>query len=314
MSIKRPFGVTTLNGPLLQKAALVKLVVCDLDGTLLNDKKEISQRNLEAIARANERGIMVTICSGRIFTMLEAYVRTLDLNVPLISANGAVVVSPQGEILSGVRLDTDDCYKTMTFAMNEGLDYIIVCDEACYYTSSSVRVKYFVQYNEIAAQQDLDLIELIPIPLPDGKVAESWVRGNYPQFTSLGLRKILIYELDETRFDFVKKHIEKSTGLMVSSSDPGLLDIVAEGVDKGRGLALLARHFGLKPEEVMVFGDFDNDLSMFEWAGFPVAMGNAITELKEHAIYITDTNTEDGVAQALEQLLLGDAKVVEARP
>lgn len=288
----------------MEKAALVKLVVCDLDGTLLNNKKEISQRNLEAIARANERGVTVTICSGRIFTMLEAYVRTLDLKVPFISANGAVVVSPQGEILCGIHMNSDDCYKTMTFAMNEKLDYIIVCDEACYYTSDSIRVKYFVQYNAIAHQQDLDLIKLIPIPLPEGQVDEAWVRATYPQFTVLGLRKILIYDFDKERFEFAKAHIQEHTKLTVSSSDPGLLDIVPEGVDKGSGLALLAEHFDLKPEEVMVFGDFDNDLSMFQWAGFPIAMNNAVDELKSHAIYITESNENDGVAQALELLIL----------
>ncbi len=304
MAEQESFRQTEISESLLNKAAHIKLVVCDLDGTLLNEDKEISARNINAITKANEAGVAVTICSGRIFTMLEAYVRTLNLQVPLISSNGAVIASPHGEILRGVRMDTDDCYKTLTFSFNEQLDCIVVCDEACYYTSNSIRVKYFRQYNEIAAVQNLDLINLIELPVPQEQVDEAWVRLNFPQFEELALRKLLIYDTAYIKYDLTADFLAEHTQLNVSSSDPGLLDIVPRGVDKGTGLALLAEHFGLLPDEVMVIGDYDNDITMFKWAGLPVAMDNAVDEIKQLATYITESNANDGVAQAIEKLIL----------
>ncbi len=304
MTDAKALGQLQVSPALLEKAARVKLVVCDLDGTLLNEKKIISQRNIDTIAKANAKGVAVTICSGRIFTMLEAYVRTLQLQTPLISCNGAVVASPQGEILRGVNMDRDDLYKALTFAFNKELDCMIICDEACYYTANSIRVQYFIQYNRIAQEQKLDLIELIELPLPQKKVDEAWVREHFPQFMELQLRKILIYDLTYKKYGMAAEFLNNHTGLTVSSSDPGLLDIIPHGVNKGTGLALLAGHFGYAPEEVMAIGDYDNDESMFDWAGVPVAMGNAVEALKKKALYITESNTKDGVAEAIERLIL----------
>lgn len=285
----------------------IKLIVCDLDGTLLNSEKRITSLTQDRIAQSYAKGVPVTICSGRIFTMLEAYVKELNIKVPLISSNGAVVSSPDGRILSGVRLEMDDFYPAFAYCLNKRLDYILVCDEACYYRKNSLRVKRFEQYNELAAAQDLDEIPLIELPLPEEQIDEAYARHTYPEFNEMAVRKILIYDLNLETHPEIIEAIRSRTKLQVSTSDPGLLEVMAPGVDKGSGLALLAKQMNLSADEIMVCGDFDNDLPMFKWAGFKVAMANAVDEIKELATYITGSNDEDGVGQAIEKFILNNS-------
>ena len=98
-----------------------------------------------------------------------------------------------------------------------------------------------------------------------------------------------------------KEVYEKYT---VVRSTPFFLEFLNKEVNKGVGVELLAKHLGIKREEVMTFGDAGNDLHMIEYAGLGVAMANAFDEVKEAANYITDTNENDGVAKAIEKFIL----------
>ncbi len=291
---------------LLRRAARVKLAVCDLDGTLLGPDKVISQHNLDVIARAADRGLETTICSGRIYPMMEAFHHALGQDVPVITVNGGVIVRADGTVARGVKQDVADVYQVLSYAIKNHSDLGILADEGCWFTSGSARRKYFEKYNETAAEAGLDLLNIYELPFPQVPVRDEEIPGLFPVFETLELRKMLLYELDPARYDDARNFLVSNNIGDLTTSDPGLIEILPHGVNKGSGLQLLMDHMGLSAEEVMVFGDFDNDLPLFDVAGFGVAMGNAIPELRQRADYVTLSNADDGVAAALEILILNN--------
>jgi Cof subfamily protein (haloacid dehalogenase superfamily) len=117
--------------------------------------------------------------------------------------------------------------------------------------------------------------------------------------------KLLVAGLPAQEQREMESFIGTLTRLGITSSDSMLLDIIAAGADKGTGVQNLARLMGLDKEEICVFGDYHNDIPMFEAAGFSVAMGNAEDEVKNRATVITGSNDEDGVALAINKYFLG---------
>jgi len=97
-------------------------------------------------------------------------------------------------------------------------------------------------------------------------------------------------------------YLETEPELAYTFSEEDLFEVMLKGVDKGRGLEQVAQYYGIPLEEVCAFGDFDNDIPMFERAGTSVAMGNANANLKARATFVTATNDNDGVAKAIEVL------------
>ena len=276
------------------RAGAVKLIVCDLDGTLLNSQKQISSASLAAIRAARERGIFVTICTGRIPGMMEAYSRALEIQGFFIATNGAVIVDTRDNSTPFHDcIDGEKALPLLEFCERRGFDLIAATAEACYYSPGSERLKRFVQYNEIAARDNLRQIPLYPFD------------SDYRKFAGMKIHKLLVSGLSGQQQRETEEFIRTLPHIGYTSSEPQLLDIIAAGVDKGTGVQNLARLMGLAREEICVFGDYHNDIPMFEAAGFSVAMGNGDDEVKNRATVVTGTNDEDGVATAIEKYFLG---------
>lgn len=281
------------NDLLREKADAVKLIVCDLDGTLLDSRKLISPASLEAIRALGERSIAVTICTGRIPEMMEAYSRFLGIEGLCVAANGAVILdSRSGETPVLRCADGDEAGRLLAFCAERGFDHIAATMEGCYYSEGSVRIKRFEQYNDMARTGGLGEIPLYPFG------------GNYGGITGVDIYKVLVSELSGAE----RRETEAFTGglphLDFTSSEPGLLDVGAAAVNKGSALKELARLMGLRTEQICVFGDYQNDIPMFEAAGFSIAMENADETVKSRADAVTGTNDENGVAVAIKKYFL----------
>jgi Cof subfamily protein (haloacid dehalogenase superfamily) len=276
----------------LRKAGrAVRLIVCDLDGTLLNNRKAISQENLAALREAQAKGIRVSLCSGRVPAMLEAYTRRLGIQGPVITANGAVIFDTRtGEIPYGKYAEPEQVYPLLRFCIAEGLDTVVVSSHGCAYTPGSKRIARFEQYNEIALQDNLPGLSLRPL---DPAAA---LEGS--------IYKVLISGLSGETQERVAKRILSLGSLSVTSSEAGLLDIGAWGISKGAGLRLLADILGIKQQEICVMGDYLNDIPMLQGAGLAIAMGNAADPVKAQAMAVTASNEEDGVAQGIGRFIL----------
>lgn len=284
---------------LADRGRRIRLVACDLDGTLLTSAKTLSPATLAVARELRARGIHLTIASGRIYTMLQVFSRALDIDVPLITSNGAIVIHPDtGETALDIRLDHEALERVIDFAWEHELDLSILAPELCLFSANSLRMRNFEQYNRDAAAADLPLMNLERLA-PGIDAAAARARA-----TQLAVSKLLVYQPGPTGLAALEAFVAADPDLLFVASGPELYEILPAGISKGRALAALTRHLGLEPDQVMAFGDFDNDLDMLEFAGFSVAMANSVPEVLAAADLVTASNDEDGVAAALRTYVL----------
>lgn len=272
----------------------IRLIVCDMDGTLLDSGKRISERTLNTIQEARRRGVPTTICSGRIPAMLGVYARQLALDIPFIAVNGGVVFDPvRGEALHQDLLPPDGAGLLFDFCGKNGLDYCALGPEGGFFSPGGRCVERFENYNRVAEASGL---EAIPLRLFD---------EGHENALRTPLYKSLIYRSGERAEALAEGFLRTCETLRYTFSDAHVMDVTSAKIDKGDGVRRLARILGVGKEEICVFGDYDNDLPMFREAGLAIAMGNARTKVKDSADIVTSGNDEDGVAEAIERYILG---------
>ncbi|MDR2175994.1 MAG: Cof-type HAD-IIB family hydrolase [Synergistaceae bacterium] len=276
-----------------ENAAKIRMIVCDMDGTLLDSERRISERTLDTILEARRKGVVTTICSGRIHPMLGVYVRRLALDIPFIAANGGVVFDPvRGEILHQETLPPEEARLLFDFCGRNGLDYCALGSEGGFFSPGGRCVRRFELYNRVAEETGA---ETIPLQLFD---------AGHRNALRTPLHKSLIYRDDKRAEVLVEEFLKPREALEYIFSDAFVLDVTVAKVNKGCGVNQLARILGVEKEEICVFGDYYNDLPMFREAGLAVAMGNACAKVKESADIVTSANDDDGVAEAIERYIL----------
>ncbi|MDR2822182.1 MAG: Cof-type HAD-IIB family hydrolase [Acholeplasmatales bacterium] len=264
----------------------IKLVIFDLDGTLLSSKKEILASSLVAIKRLYDNGISVGICSGRIYQMLEVYVKEIDLKGYVLATNAASIYQTElNKKIYGKGLHVDSARKIVEFCLENDIDCSLLTDDTCYFSKNSLRIERFKQYNKMAAKKNLKEIPLEHMDSFPVNIKE--------------IEKVLIYSFDEELLDKSNKFLSTLKDINYNFSEEGLIDISCSDASKGIGVSKLMKLLDLKPDQVMVFGDYENDISMLDVVKFSVAMGNANSTTKEHANFITDTNDNDGIYKAI---------------
>lgn len=264
-----------------------RLIVTDLDGTLLNDEKEISLETKEVLIEQQEKGAMLVLASGRTVYRMMKYAKELNMDKYggyLIEANGAALYDfkkNERRILG--EIDKKEAFSIYNFLKKKYSDFeiIIMADEHVY----------------------LDRLRQDSILLKDKNIGKG---VNFVSFTDLSSIKENIYKIalcndiksiekirNELELDFKDKY---SVALMM----PNFLELSKKEFSKGKALSLLMEQFNYSKEDTYVFGDNENDLSMFE-CGQAVAMANATDWIKKHTDYVTLSNTEDGIACFLKR-------------
>lgn len=263
-----------------------KAVALDLDGTLLDGRKGVSQRNRDVIRTLQERGVKIILASGRPdYGMLGAS-KALHLRQyggATLSFNGAVVTDcGSGKVIYRQLLDSR--FPRILYAYAREADMAIASYEGPFVISEQCDdpwIRHEMALNKMVARPVDNFILSIPYEVP----------------------KCLITGDPEPLYRLELKLKEELAGeASVSRSEPFFLEIMAEGIDKGASLGRLLSCWGIAREELVAFGDGFNDLTMLRYAGLGVAMGNAQPEVKAEAGMVAPTNDEDGVAQVLEQL------------
>ncbi|MBE5794208.1 MAG: HAD family phosphatase [Clostridiales bacterium] len=271
----------------------IRLIAMDMDGTLLNPAQQLSRENRLALLDAHRAGIRLAICSGRMpgDSALFALENRLE-QIAILGLNGGCcqlspVAAPYANHVLPAPLALACCRlcaeKGMTFGLFlrnqvvifQGKAELRRCDWGGHWDTSGAPVMTY--------------------------------GGNMEQLAAQGINKIVCVEEDPAALSAVRKEMKKLDGLQVTSSWVNNLELMPAGVDKGLAVRELAQHLGLDLSQVMVIGDYDNDLSMFRCAGFAVAMGNASEAVKAAAHAVTLTNAEDGVAYAIRKWALEKA-------
>ncbi len=267
----------------------ISLLAFDLDGTLLNSSSEISAFNLSRIKDAVKRGVKITTCSGRIPAFQNMYLTQLNIQGPYVAINGALIPNGQCGELYAKPLHRSELAELCSFLNERRLHGCVQTKDKLYFTPENPRTRLVEQYNSLAVGKGLP-------KAPMGELAT--IMDNVDAI----VYKAMIYTTCQSDLNMVSSFLDGQSGVAYTFSEPGLFDIMTRGVNKGLAIRKVADYYDIPYEEICAFGDFDNDVPLFEVAGTSVAMGNAKQELKDAATFITDSNDNDGVGKALEFL------------
>lgn len=272
---------------------MIKLVAIDLDGTLLNSHKEISQKNKDVLAQAKAAGVKIVLCTGRPLAAIEVYLETLGLrdngDYSITFNGGLVQKNDTGEIIEKALMPLDAVHNLYQLAAELNVPLDILSDGLVLQLPTSLENRsLYSQLNNLLTFEAAELQHLTA-----DRIYNKAVVAIDEDYLDEQISKIPTPFYD--RYEIIKTR-------------SNLLEFMPKGITKAYGISLLARDLEIKQEEIMTIGDEENDLPMIEYAGLGVAMENAVASVKALADVITDTNDNDGVAQAVEKFVLEPLK------
>ena len=271
----------------------IKMIGLDLDGTLLTDKKELTDRTKAALCRAIELGITVLVASGRPWMGVPQELRNFPGMRYALTSNGARIIDTKDDrVIEEHLLSPELALKALAVCGKYDTLQEVYFDGQGY--APEDQMAYVEKYHMNPSM--CEYMRKTRLPVKDiRKLVEQENRG-------LDKVQALFADMDERETAW--KELEQEKGLELVGSLQYNIEINAAGVNKGTGLVNLGRMLGIRREEIMAFGDGDNDIAMLREAGFGVAMANADEQVKAAADYITLSNEEEGVAEAIERLVL----------
>lgn len=265
----------------------IRLIVTDLDGTLLNSAHEISPRTEAAIRAAQARGVAFTVATGKTFPSTTALIERFGIRLPVICGNGTSVHAPTGEVLFEDPIPVDLAVEAVRFAEAHGMTPVV-----------------YVRGGLVTSRRDDNVDELIAHHEPEPEVIPNLVDALR---NSHRPHKIILMHRDRERVVAFQHLLEErfgERGQVVRSGLASVIELLPRGVSKATALRVILDRSGYRADEMICFGDNCNDLPMIQMAAVGVAMGNAPADVRAGADFVTASNDEDGVALALERFVL----------
>ena len=267
----------------------ISLVVSDVDATLITPEHEITPRTLKAVREMQNRGIAFTLASSRPPRGLYDFAEQLNLTAPFAAFNGGVIQKRNGETILKHALSREICEQAFEITEKLGIGLWLYCDHDWHVDKITPFVEREQNTIGFQATVEKDLSDAF------GTAAKLVIVGD-PALVALAEPLAL-----------------EKFGAEVSAtkSKPRFLDITDKQAHKGAVVTELAAVLGIPTIEIAVIGDGLNDVLMFERAGFSIAMGQSSDEVKHAANAVTESNTEEGFARAIEEFILNDDKFTE---
>ncbi len=290
---------------------MIKLLALDLDGTLLNSQGKIPEANRAAIRAAEDRGVLVTIATGRRFRDGRPLGLELELNAPLITHNGALLKYADSlATVASSLLSIETATEIVTVGKEFGGDALVSVDPHGQGTLLYDRLSD----DNLPLQKYVTWAKRLHGPEGDNSVIHvADLNEVLHEHEVIHISFSGSCERMEHMADFLSKQLGDTITLLATiypRLDFTLLDILPPDASKGKGVERLATLNGLTRENVMAIGDNFNDVEMLEFAGTPVVMGNADPGLLERdEFYTTVSNDENGVAAAIERFILSEEKL-----
>ncbi|ADY12791.1 Cof-like hydrolase [Sphaerochaeta globosa str. Buddy] len=264
-----------------------KLICTDIDGTLLNREHQITERTKEALKRARRQGIIIALVSGRIGSSLRILQQEIGIQGPLGCFNGSLALDDDGNELEAHPIRLEQAFEVLDAVKHTDLESFVFTNESWYTKKRSAWYDIEVEASRTEGRV-----------VPFGELASSFYPGERPF-------KVLCMHHDPSYVQAMQAKLQQNfgTSLNILNSSPKYIEILARGVDKGHAVRSLCNAYKIDAGSVMAVGDYYNDIGMFRASGYSVAMGNAPSDVKEHAIAVTKSNSEDGLALAIESIL-----------
>ena len=262
-----------------------RLLCIDMDGTLLDDNKNIAKKTVDAIRKASRMGIKIALVTGRMPDVSDPAVKILQ--VPCILAcNAGTYILENGQCISEENLSLETMQSIYQVTEKYGVPLWILR-----------RRERFVTKIDAYVKTEMELVHLKPEVVSVEELSARWAEEK------AGPNKVLAGAAPEVIKKIQAQIRAERKEVDAACSAESYLEIFPKGMDKGKALGIICRKLGIKKEETIAFGDEELDIPMIEAAGTGVAMGNAIEALKAKADFVTKTNNEAGIAAALEYYL-----------
>ena len=265
-------------------ATPIRLVVSDVDGTLVRKDKSLSPQVIAAVHRLRAAGIPFTLISARPVSGVLPLIAPLGIDIPVAAINGGIIFRPDGSVVAEHRVDPHVVHGMFELAADAAVGRWVFADNQWY---ASGLDGVHVEHERVASNQEPVLRE---------------------DFTDLyhRIEKLTFVSDDAPLLRDVAGRAAARFGdrATIGQSQTYYLDVTDTRANKGEGVAALANMLGVDLAEVAVFGDMDNDLAMFARAGTAVAMGQAPDNVRAAADFVSSSNEQDGVAHAIDQFVL----------
>ncbi len=256
-----------------------KLIVSDIDGTLISKDGKISKKTKQLVKEYTNKGGNFSIATGRMEATSMPFVNELDINTPIIVYNGSAIydINSQSRVYE-LKLEMHLAKTALKICRNYSLDPILYQDKIAYINKLSPSIKKHVEKEKVGCTEV----------------------GNLITFLEKDPIKILFIG-DPSKFKPFTEHLSKETNkkLNLINSEINYLELLPNGASKGNALRELSKFLRIPIEETIAIGDERNDVSMIKTAGIGVAVKNATIEPKTHANYITDEDSYKGVEEIL---------------
>ncbi len=272
---------------------MIKLITIDVDGTLVTPLKRLSKKNIIEIDRARDMGVHIALASGRPFHSMERYIEKLGLMQEghfSVCQNGSYIVdNGTKKWISGSFQTIEDLIRLDE--LMEPFDVeVSAMDDVGFYTRHE-NPSFFTKSSAFINKLKLERVLYEDFP-EDTHFGRFLILGS-----SSNIKKVLNNMPKELRDEYY-----------AVQTAPFQIEVMNKDANKGYAVRALAKNLGITADEIMSIGNEKNDIPMLEQTGFPVAMANAVDELKKHAKFITKSNLQSGVAYAIRKLIENDLK------
>ena len=281
----------------------IKAIAIDLDGTTLLPDTTLGERTQHCIQKLISRGMQIIIATGRAVESSERFRSAMGAEGPMVFFNGAVVADvPSCKILSTNMIGLDVVDFGADVARDLGIHYQVYLPAGIspHTGREDLKQKWetlLIDRESPESEMYYKHTSVVPVVIDLKSIArlpdlKGCIKG--------------MFIADPSLHDEIRQRMYGRFGdqINVMRSFPTFLEVINAGVSKGEGLKIAMRHRGLKPEEVIAFGDEENDLSMFEAAGFSAAPESARKKIRDAADLIYGSNAEEGLAIYLEEIFL----------
>ncbi|MBI9103904.1 MAG: HAD family phosphatase [Spirochaetales bacterium] len=261
----------------------IKLIMMDMDGTLLNSMGRVSDENKRALKAAEASGVGITVVTGRMLRASAWVAEELALSLPISTYNGGLISAPFPPHEEKAHYRLND---------KQSRDVIKLLRPFNTHINAYINDDLFVE------EKSPEIIEYSRT-----RDAEYSVVGNFETIPSMECTKLLIIEKDLEKMKEIKAILIEKADAEIFQSAPDFCEVLPKGINKGTVVDFFANYLGIETSRIMAMGDQENDISMIEKAGIGIAMGNARDEVKAKADWVSSSNQEDGVARAVKKFI-----------
>ena len=267
---------------------MIKLITIDVDGTLVTPLKRLTKKNIIEIDRARDLGVHIALASGRPFHSMEKYLRRLGLMKEghfTVCQNGSYIVdNASKKAIAGSYQTVDDLARLDD--LMAGFDVEVSAMDDVGFYSRHKNPSFYTQMDAV-----INNLTITPVNYED-----------FPENMRFG-RFLILGSAASIKEVLAHMPKEVTENYYAVQTAPFLIEVMNKTATKGHAVRQMATRLGISADEIMSIGNEKNDIPMLEQTGFPVAMANAVPELKAHAKFITKSNLKSGVGYAIEKLI-----------